>query len=95
MVHSSCKKDRTNVGNYYERNEKTENNIMPQYQCRVFIYLEYGQQFCFSHFKYDVIELEKVQRRAARMLRGMKCLPYEKQISNNILHPGEEKMGIL
>lgn len=24
------------------------------------------------------------------MLIGMKCLPYEKQISNNILHPDEE-----
>lgn len=62
---------------------------MPQYRCRVFIYLEYSWQFCFSHFKYDVIELEKA-RRAARTLKGMKCLPYEKQISNDILHPDEE-----
>lgn len=42
------------------KNEKNI-NIRQKYQCRVFIYLEYGRQFCFHHFKYDVIELEKVK----------------------------------
>jgi len=79
-----------NVGSYYEGNEKLKPNTMPQYQCKLFIYLECGQQLCFSYFKYDVIELEKVKRSVARMLRGRKCLPYEKKISNNILHPDEE-----
>lgn len=42
----------------------------------MFKYFEYGSNMFWSpHFKQNVVELEKVQRRATKKIRGMEQVP--------------------
>lgn len=56
------------------KNQTSNNNNKKQYYATVSIYLEYCWQFWFFYFKCVVIELEKVGKRPAKILGGMKCL---------------------
>uniref|UniRef100_A0A8C3SIE1 Uncharacterized protein n=1 Tax=Chelydra serpentina TaxID=8475 RepID=A0A8C3SIE1_CHESE len=58
---------------------KTENILLPLYKSMVRPHLEYCVQMWSPHCKKDLLELEKVQKRATKMMRGVERLPYEER----------------
>ena len=66
--------------------------ILPLYKSMVQPHLEYSVQFWSPHLKQDIIELEKVQKGATKMIKGLEHLPYEGRLHQlGLLSLGEKE----
>ena len=60
--------------------DKSKFNIIRLYKSLVRPHLEYGVQAWRPYLQRDINNIEKIQRRATKMIRGLENLPYERRL---------------
>ena len=77
---------------------KTASIILPLYKSMVQPHSVYCIQFWSPHLKKDIIQLEKMQKKATKMIKGLEHLPYEGRLQHPngyVLHPASETVRLL
>lgn len=59
---------------------KNKNNILNLYKTLVRPILDYGAAVWSPHHQKDILKIEKVQRRATKMIKELRNLPYEERL---------------
>ncbi len=66
------------IGRTFE--QKSEKVILTLYKSLVRPLLEYCVQFWSPYYRKDIDKLERVQRRATKMIPRLRCKPYEERL---------------